>query len=127
MGAGNREVWDWGHEVGEALTQGLRLHPYSPVTLEPLLDVTAPADSAPAILLTLPDLGPGSWGPSVVGWGESELQGPWPHRRPGEEGREGWEGGRKRRNKRRRREARRRVKRSRRKMRRSGGERKVGE
>lgn len=27
-------------------------------------------DGAPAILLTLPDLGPGSWGPSVVGWGK---------------------------------------------------------
>lgn len=75
---GEQEDLGWGKEAGEAVetgTEGLRPHTNSPLHAELLLEVTARTDRASANpLLPSSDLGPGSWGPSTVGWGRMGIR-----------------------------------------------------
>lgn len=83
----------WGPEAGrpQAPGAGPQASPTLPFTREPLREAAAPADDAPS-----PDLGPGSWGPPVVGWGRW-APGPVALPQARVEGTGGWIGGRRRR------------------------------
>ena len=93
VGAGNREIWDGARRQErppETGTEGLRPHTHSSLHTEPLLEVGGvgrPQRTVlPRILSPSFDLGPGSWGPSVVGWGRVGIRILGPTSGPGRRG-----------------------------------------